>query len=183
MRKVFLLLAVASVAGAQGRIYPERKHFLVLGEALSTAAGGPLGGTTLLQAMRVSAVATIRGSHGIDVTATRLQTFLPPSGRANDYEYGNPEGDALVVSYAALGKSRARGFPNQLSIGAGVIRRNTSEPGRTRDTWVGRAGYDSDPFSRWSHADAGVSFHAFFMPANPGALLYVATLGLYFRIG
>jgi hypothetical protein len=182
-KALFFILVLAAGADAQGRVYPERKHFLVLGEALGTAGGGPLSGTTLLQAMRVSAVVTVREGHGIDITATRLQTFLPPGGQANDYEYGNPEGDALVLSYAALGKSRARGFPNQLSIGGGVIRRNTSEAGRTRDTWVARVGYDSDPFSRWSHADAGVAFHAFFMPANPGALLYVATLGLYFRIG
>src|ERR1044071_9328261 len=85
MRKAVLFLAlVAAGAQAQGRIYPEKKAFLVLGEALATGAGGPLGGTTLMQAMRVSAVTAIHGSHGIDVTATRLQTFLPPGGRAND---------------------------------------------------------------------------------------------------
>ena len=182
-KALFLVLALASVAGAQGRVYPDRKHFLVLGEAIGTAAGGPLGGTTLLQAMRVSAVVTVRDGHGIDITATRLQTFLPPGGQANDYEYGNPEGDALIISYANLSRSRARGFPSELSIGYGVIRRHTSEAGRTRDTWVARAGYDSDPFARWSRADAGVGFHAFFMPANPGSMMYVATLGLFFRIG
>ena len=187
LKAVAILSLCAGVAAAQEtlerRTYPDKKAFLVIGEALATAAGGPLGGTTLLQAMRVGGVVTIHGNHGIDITATRLQTFLPPSGRANDYEYGNPEGDALVLSYAALSSSRARGFPNELAIGGGVIRRNTSEAGRTRDTWVARLGYDSDPFSRWTHADAGVSFHAFFMPTNTSSLLYVATLGLYFRIG
>jgi hypothetical protein len=186
-KTVAVLSLCASIAGAQGSLsrpsYPDRNNFLVIGDALGTAAGGLLGGTTLLQAMRVSGVVRIRGDHAIDVTATRLQTFLPPSGSANDYEYGNPEGDALVLSYASLGRSRAHGFPAELSIGGGVIRRNTSEAGRTRDTWVGRLGYDSDPFSRWSHADAGVGFHAFFMPTNTRSLLYVATLGLYFRIG
>jgi hypothetical protein len=185
MRKAFLVLALAIAADvqAQGRIYPEKKAFLVFGEALATGAGGPLGGTTLMQAMRVSAVVAVRGTHGIDITATRLQTWLPPGGRANDLEYGNPEGDALVISYAGLSPTRARGIPAELSIGGGVIRRNTSEAGRTRDTWVARLGYDSDPFARWSHSDAGVGFHAFFMPANANNIVYVATLGLYFRIG
>src|SRR5688572_21532019 len=118
-----LILACATSARAQGRVYPDRKYFLVLGEAIGTAAGGPLGGTTLLQAMRVSAVVTVRDGHGIDITATRLQTFVPPGGQANDYEYGNPEGDALILSYASLSPSRARGIPSELSIGYGVIRR------------------------------------------------------------
>jgi hypothetical protein len=187
LKAVAVLSLCASAAAAQGSlsrpIYPEKHNFLVLGEALGTAAGGPLGGTTLLQAMRASIVIGIAGDHGIDITATRLQTFLPPSGHANDYEYGNPEGDALILSYAGLSRSRARGMPSELAIGGGVIRRNTSEAGRTRDTWVARLGYDTDPFSRWSHADAGIGFHAFFMPTNTRSLLYVATLGLYFRIG
>ena len=187
LKAVAVLSLCASVATAQGSlsrpVFPERKYFLVLGESIGTAAGGPLGGTTLLQAMRVSGVITLRGDHGIDISAARLQTFLPPSGQANDYEYGNPEGDALILSYAGLGRSRARGIPSELVIGGGVIRRNTAEAGRTRDTWVGRLGYDSDPFTRWTHADAGIGFHAFFMPTNTRSLLYVATLGLYFRIG
>jgi len=78
------------------------------------------------------------------------------------------------------GGTNGRRFP---AVGGGVIRRNTSEPGRTRDTWVARAGVDSDPFFRLSHADAGVGFHMFFMPTNTRSLIYVATLGLFFRIG
>src|SRR5690242_9615655 len=111
LKAVAVLSLCAGVAGAQGSlsrpVYPDRNNFLVLGEAVGTAAGGVLGGTTLLQAMRVSGVVRIRGDNAIDVTATRLQTFLPPGGSANDYEYGNPEGDALVLSYASLGRSRA----------------------------------------------------------------------------
>jgi hypothetical protein len=182
LKAVAVLSLVAGVAGAQGTVYPDRKHFIVLGEALATGSGGVFSGTTLLQAMRVSAVATIRGDQGIDFTATRLQTFLPPGGRVNDYEYANPEGDAFVVSWAQFNRSRARGFPNELALGGGFIRRHTSDPARTRDTWVARVGYD-DSLLRLSHADAGVSFHAFFMPANARNLVYVATLGLMFRIG
>jgi hypothetical protein len=183
MRLSLLLLTIAGIAGAQGRVYPERKHFIVLGEALATGTGGVLSGTTIMQAMRVSAVATIRGGQGIDFTATRLQTVFPPSGRVNDYEYANPEGDAYTLSWAQFSRSRARGFPSELALGGGFIRRNTSDPGRTRDTWVARVGYDTDAFFRTSHADAGVAFHAFFMPANANNLVYVATLGLMFRIG
>jgi len=187
LKAVAVLSLWAGVASAQGSlsrpVFPNKRAFVVLGDAVGTAAGGPLGGTTLLQAMRASVVVTIAGDNGIDITATRLQTFLPPSGTANDYEFGNPEGDALIISYAGLSRSRAGGIPSELSLGAGVIRRHTSEAGRTRDTWVGRLGYDSDPFSRWAHADAGVGFHAFFMPTNTRSLLFVATLGLYFRIG
>jgi len=183
-KKAFIVLFLATAtAAAQGRVYPEKKAFFVLGESLVSATGGPLGGTTLMQAMRASAVVTVHGNHALDLTATRLQTFLPPGGRVNDLEYSNPEGDALVLSLGILGRSRARGIPNELAIGGGVIRRNTSEAGRTRDTWVARLGYDSDPFARWTHADAGVGFHAFFMPANAKNLVYAATLGLYFRIG
>jgi hypothetical protein len=179
-----LLIAGAASGRAQGTVYPDRKHFIVIGEALATGTGGSVfGGTTIMHAMRVSAVATIRGNQGIDFTATRLQTVFPPSGRVNDLEFANPEGDAYVVSWAQFSRSRARGFPNELALGGGFIRRNTSEAGRTRDTWVARVGYDSDAFYRVSHADAGVSFHAFFMPANANNLVYVATLGLMFRIG
>lgn len=183
MRKAILLLLIASTAAAQGRVYPEKKAFLVVGEALGTGAGGVLGGTTLMQAMRVSAVVTIADGRGIDLTATRLQAILPSKRIGTDFEYANPEADVLVLSYAALGRSRARGIPNEMSIGMGVARRNTAEAGRTRDTWVARVGYDSDPFSRWGHADAGISFHAFLMPTNTNSLVYVATLGLFFRIG
>jgi hypothetical protein len=187
LKAVTVLSLCASVAAAQGSlsrpVFPEKRHFLVLGDAVGTAAGGPLGGTTLLQAMRASVVVSIARDHAIDLTAVRLQTFLPPAGQANDYEYGNPEGDALILSYAGLGRSRSRGIPNELVLGGGVIRRHTAEAGRTRDTWVARVGYDSDPFTRWVHADAGIGFHAYFMPTNTRSLLYVATLGLYFRIG
>ena len=183
IRLLILLLCLAATANAQGRVYPEKKAFFVLGESLATGTGGPLGSTTLLQAMRASVVVGLRGGRGIDLTATRLQTMVPSSGRGTDLEYANPEGDALVLSYASLGRTRARGMPNELSLGAGVIRRNTSEAGRTRDTWVARFGYDADPFTRWTHSDVGAGFHAFFMPSNTNSLVYVATLGLYFRIG
>ena len=187
LKAVAVLSLCASVATAQESlerpVYPAKNYFFVLGDAIGSAAGGPLGGTTLLQAMRASAVVTIRGDHGLDITATRLQSFYVPDAPANDLEYGNPQGDALIISYAGLGRTRARGIPNELALGGGVIRRKTSEAGRTRDTWVARLGYDTDPFARWSRADAGVGFHAFFMPTNTRSLLYVATLGLYFRIG
>ena len=181
-------LAIAFVIGtgtaqAQGRVYPERHNFLVLGEAIGTAAGGVLSGTTFLQAMRVSGVVTIRGSHAVDLTAARLQTIIPPGGRVNDLEYANPQGDALILSWAQLNRTRARGIPNELAIGGGVVRRKTSEAGRTRDTWVAKLGYDADPFSRWTHFDATVGFHAYFMPANANNLVYIATLGLVLRIG
>jgi hypothetical protein len=178
-----LLLALAGTAGAQGRIYPERKVFLAVGDAIATSTGGALGGTTLLQAMRASAVVGIHGDLGVDVTLSRLQTIVPPGGRANDLEFANPQGDALTLSFVQFGRTRARGIPSALTLGGGVIRRKTSEAGRTRDTWVARAGYDSDPFWRRSHSDAGVGFHMFLMPANANSMVYVATLGLFFRIG
>ena len=183
LKKAVALLFLATVAAAQGRVYPEKKAFIVLGEAIGTGAGGVLGGTTLMQAMRVSAVVSVADGRGIDLTATRLQAILPSNRIGTDLEYANPEADVLVLSYAMLGRSRARGIPNELSIGGGVARRNTAQAGRTRDTWVARLGYDSDPFARWGHADTGVSFHAFLMPTNTNSLVYVATLGLYFRIG
>jgi len=133
--------------------------------------------------MRASAVVGIRGDFGLDVSATRLQTIIPPGGRTNDLEFANPQGDALTLSFVQFGRSRARGIPSALAIGGGVIRRKTSEAGRTRDTWVARAGYDSDPFWRRAHSDAGVGFHMFLMPANANSMVYIATLGLFFRIG
>jgi hypothetical protein len=183
MRKTLLLLALASVAGAQGRVYPERRAFLVLGDAVGTAAGGFLTGTTFLQAMRVSGVVSVGDRHAVDFTAVRLQTFIPPGGRVNDLEYANPEGDALILSYAQLNRTRARGIPNELALGFGAIRRNTAEAGRTRDTWVARAGYDADPFARWSHFDSTIGLHVYFLPANGSNLVYIVTIGLAARIG
>jgi hypothetical protein len=185
MRFKFLALVLlgSSLAGAQGRVYPERRHYIVLGDAIGTAAGGFLSGTTILQAMRLSAVATLYGSHGVDVSAMRLQTLFPPGGRVNDLEFSNPKSDALILSYANLNRTRARGFPNQSSIGFGVARRQTSEPGRTRDTWIARVGYDADPFKRWSHLDTGVGINIFVMPATQKDVVYIAAIGLYIRTG
>jgi hypothetical protein len=178
-----LLLTLAGTAGAQGRIYPDRRVFLAVGDGIATSTAGALGGTTLLQAMRASAVVGIRGDFGIDVSATRLQTIFPPRGQTNDLEFANPQGDALTLSFVQFGHSRARGIPSALALGGGVIRRKTSEAGRTRDTWIARAGYDSDPFWRRAHSDAGLGFHMFLMPANSSTMVYLATLGLFFRIG
>ena len=185
MRKTLLvLLALAgSAANAQGRVFPERRAFLVLSDAIGTAAGGVLSGTSILQAMRVSGVVRLKDRHALDVTAARLQMIFPPGGRVNDLEFANPQGDALILSYAQLNRTRARGIPNELALGGGVIRRKTSEAGRTRDTWVAKVGYDADPFQRWTHFDATVGFHAYFMPANANNLVYTATLGLALRIG
>jgi hypothetical protein len=186
MRLAFaLLLALSTTAAAQGRVWPERRNYLVLGDAFGPTLGGdPLGGVTFLQSLRASAVVTIRGTHALDVTATRIQAVFPPSGDFNDLEHRNPEGDALMLSYAVLNRSRARGFPSQATFGGGVIRRNTSEAGRTRDTWIGRVGYDSSPLVRWSHADGTLGFQAYAMPGNRGNnLVALVTLGFYFRIG
>jgi hypothetical protein len=183
MRKtLFLLLLAFSAAGSQGRVYPDKHHFIVLSDAIATAAGGFLGGTTVLQAMRVSGVVTIHGAHGIDLSAVRLQTIFPPGGRVNDYEFSNPKGDALIVSYAQMNRTRSRGFPNQSTIGGGVIRQ-TSEPGRTRDTWVAKVGYDADAFWRSSHLDTGVGVQIYLMPANKNNLVYIASIGFVIRAG
>jgi len=150
---------------------------------VGTAAGGVLSGTTYMQVMRLSGVVTVRGEHGIDITAARMQTMIPPGGRLNDLEFSNPKGDAVIVSYANLSPTRARGIPAELTIGGGVARRRTSQPGRTRETWIGSLGYDGDPFVRWPHDDAGIGFHIYLMPASANNLVYTATLGLFFRIG
>ncbi|HET9426686.1 MAG TPA: hypothetical protein VFO55_15085 [Gemmatimonadaceae bacterium] len=181
-----LLCAFSTVAGAQdGRVWPAKRAFLVLGEGLATGGGGLLNnGTSIMHAMRVGAVARITGTHGVDFTAVRLQTIIPPSSRLNDTEYANPEGDALILSYASLNRTRAGGMPNELALGGGIIRRQTSEAGRTRDTWVVRIGYDADPFARWSeHFDSGIGFQAYLMESRGNSLVYVASLGLYLRIG
>jgi hypothetical protein len=180
-----LLIALSTAASAQGRVWPERRNYIVLGDGFGPTLGGdPLGGTTFLQSLRASAVVTIRGSNALDVTVTRLQTVFPPSGDFNDFERRNPQGDALMVSWAVLTRQRARGFPSQATFGGGVIRRHTAEAGRTRDTWVGRIGYDASPFARSPHADATFGFQAYAMPGNGGNnVVALATLGFYFRIG
>lgn len=182
-----LLVIPGSAAQAQeemrGRVYPGKKHFLVLGEALATGVGGALGGTTLMHAMRVSAVTTITGKHGLDLTAARFQAIFPSRDRFTDFEYSNPEGDALILSYAQLNPSRARGIPSAFLVGGGIVRRNTSDPDRTRDTWIVRAGYDAEPFTRWSHGDATIGFHAYVTSSHGNNLTYLATLGLALRIG
>lgn len=189
-RRTFIALAflglAAATAGAQdGRVWPTKRAFIVLGEALATGGGGQLNnGTTILHAMRVAGVARLTGTHGIDLTAVRLQTIFPSHARLNDLEYANPKGDGIILSYASLNGTRAGGIPNELVLGGGIIRRQTSEPGRTRDTWIARLGYDSDPFKRFtSHSDAGVGFHFYLMEGRGNSAAYVASLGLYLRIG
>lgn len=180
------LLCIASAAGAQdGRVWPRRQAFLVLSEAIATGAGGLLNnGTTIMHAMRVSGVTRVRGNHGIDLTGVRLQTILPPTSRFNDLEYANPEGDALILSYASLNRTRAGGIPNEFAFGGGIIRRNTAEAGRTRDTWVVRMGYDADPLARFNtHMDTGIGFQVYLMESRGNSVVYVASLGLFLRIG
>jgi hypothetical protein len=180
---VLLLVSFAGTATGQGSVWPAKKSFIVVSEALASASGGVLSGTTWGQVMRVSAVATVRGDKALDLMAMRFQTIFPPSGGANDFEYANPETDALILSFAGLTTSRARGIPSEVAIGGGVARRHTSQAGRTRDTWVGHAGFDAAPFSRWPHADATVGFHLYLLPTNTNSLVYIASLGLVFRIG
>lgn len=181
-----LLSLAAAPAGAQdGRSRPVKRAFVVLGDAIGAGGGGQLNtGTTITQVMRVGGAVRLVGSHGLDLTAVRFQTIFPPGGRLNDLEYANTKGDGIMLSYASLNRTRASGIPNELVFGGGIVRRQTSEPGRTRDTWIARAGYDSDPFSRFSsHADAGVGFHVFLMEGRGNTAVYVASLGLYLRIG
>lgn len=194
MRRRSIVLAVlcltgsfAAIAQAQGRVRPPKRAFLVLSEALATGGGGQLNnGTTIMHAMRVSAVARVVQHHGLDLTAVRLQTIFPSGARLTDLEYANPEGDALILSYAQLNTRRAGGIPSQFSFGGGVVRRQTSEAGRTRDTWIARIGYDADPpdAARFSeHMDATLGFNIYLMEARGNSAVYVAALGLSFRIG
>jgi hypothetical protein len=183
LQAVALVCLVAGAAAAQGRVWPAKKNFITISDGVGTAAGGVLSGTTFMQVMRLSGVVTVKGEHGIDLTAVRMQTMFPPGGRLNDLEFSNPKGDALILSYAAMSSTRARGIPAELTIGGGVAKRRTSDPARTRETWIGSLGYDSDPFARWPHNDAGVGFHIYLMPASANNLVYTATLGLFFRIG
>lgn len=176
---------LAGRAEAQGQVYPVRRTFGVLSEALATGQGGVLdNGTTFMHTMRGSLVTRLVGTHGLDLTAVRLQTIRRSQSRLTDLEHSNPEGDALILSYAALNRTRAGGIPNEFAIGGGVIRRNTSEPGRTRDTWVARLGYDADPFSRFTeHMDATVAFHIYLMQGQGKSAVYVAALGIALRGG
>jgi hypothetical protein len=135
--------------------------------------------------MRVGVVRRITRDVGLDLSAVRMQTIFPSSGgRLNDMEYANPEGDALFLSYAQLSNSRAGGIPEQLSLGLGVARRQTSEAGRTRDTWAARIGYGADPFKRFnSHVDTNIDFNVYLSGSRGNSVVYVGALGLSLRIG
>lgn len=181
----FLGLAAATAGAQDSRAWPARRAFIVLGDAIGAGGGGQLNtGTTITQVMRAGGAMRLTGTHGVDLTAVRIQTIFPPGGRLNDLEYANTKGDGILLSYASFNRTRAGGMPNELVLGGGVVRRQTSEPGRTRDTWIARVGYDSDPFSRFtSHTDAGVGFHFYLMEGRGNTAVYVASLGLYLRIG
>src|SRR3954468_11042111 len=140
LQAVAYITLFAGVGAAQGRVWPMKKNFITIADGIGSASGGVLTSTTFMQAMRLSGVVTVQGQNGIDFSAVRLQTILPPSGRLNDYEFSNPKGDALILSYANLSPTRARGIPSEMTLGGGVIRRQTSEAGRTRDTWIGSLG-------------------------------------------
>ena len=191
VRAVLALLgSLALSAEAQeprGRVWPTPRAFFVLSEALATGAGGVLNNsTTIMHVMRVSGVARITGIHGVDLSAARMQTIFPSRSRLNELERANPEGDALILSYAQMHRTRAGGFPSILSFGGGIARRQTSEAGRTRDTWIARIGYDTDPsdsFRFSNHMDATVSFNAYVMEASGNSVVYVAALGFSLRIG
>jgi hypothetical protein len=180
-----LCVTFASRANAQSRAYPTPRVFGVLGDALAFGQGGAAdNGNTFMQVMRASVVAQLIGTHGVDLTVARLQTIHPSGSRFTDLEFSNPEGDALILSYAGLNRGRAGGIPNEFSIGGGVIRRNTSDPDRTRDSWIGRVGYDSDALYRFdNHLDGVISFHVYFMDGRDKSVVYVVSLGAALRIG
>jgi hypothetical protein len=179
------LVTLAGTASAQDAVYPSRNTWLVLNEALATGAGGVLNSsTTVMHTMRVGVVRRITRGVGLDLSAVRMQTIFPSSGRLNDMEYANPEADAIFLSYAQLNNSRAGGIPEQVSLGLGVARRQTSEAGRTRDTWAARIGYAADPFKRFnSHVDTNIDFNVYLSGSRGNSVVYVGALGLSLRIG
>jgi hypothetical protein len=158
------------------------REMFTVANGIGTGGGGALdNGTTILQVMRASA-AILRGGHGAEVTALRLQPIFPPPRGFNDLEYANPEGDALVLSYVRASRNRS-GTPSVLALGGGVIRRETSEAGRTRDTWLARLAYDTDPFWTPAHFAAGVTFHGMLSSSRGNSMVAVTSLGVFFRWG
>lgn len=177
-----LVAGLDADAAAQQRQPARWREMVTLSNGIGTGGGGALNnGTTIMQVMRAS-VAIVRGGHGAEVTALRLQTIFPPPRGFNDLEFANPEGDALVLSYLRASRNRS-GTPSALAIGGGVIRRETAEAGRTRDTWLARVAYDTDPFWTPSHFAAGVNFQGMLSSSRDNSMVAVTSLGLFFRWG
>jgi hypothetical protein len=176
-----LLYDSAPMQAQLSRPAPRWRSVVTVSHGLATGNGGALdNGTTFMQVMRGS-MAILRGGRGIDVTAARLQAIIPQGG-FNDMEYANPEGDAVILSYASAGAGRSKP-PSLFALGGGVIRRQTAEAGRTRDTWVARLGYDPAPFWYTPRVAAGVSIQQFLSSSRGNAMVGVTAIGVYLRAG
>jgi hypothetical protein len=178
------MVAVTSTASAQD--YSTRRTpraSLVISDGLGVNAGGVASPGSLWQLFRVSGVVAIVGHHGVEVSAMRAQELLTADSRINDPS-GTVKGDGLFLSYARLSPQRGGGFPGVFSLGAGLVRRATSDPGTDRDTWGFQAGLESDLFTpavEWADFTAGARMLA--MPSNTDRRAFLVAITLGIRIG
>lgn len=176
------LVAIGDVHAQGTRAAPKWRELFTVSDGIGTGGGGALNnGTQFLQVMRASA-AVLRGRHGVEVTALRLQEIFGQPRGFTDREFANTEGDGATLSYLRAVRNRS-GTPSVLALGGGVIRRETSEAGRTRDTWLARVGYDTDPFWTPGPFAAGVNFQGMLSSSRGNSMVAVTTLGVFFRWG
>ncbi|MEO5567086.1 MAG: hypothetical protein ABIR92_01250 [Gemmatimonadaceae bacterium] len=193
MRSSFLVLSCLSTLAlvAEGQddlrrpIRREPRAYFVISDGLGIGSGGALGSSTgLAQMMRAGAAVRLAGSHGLDVSAVRVQMVVPANTRFTDPDFNDPSGDALILSYGTFGQRRGGGFPSVFTIGGGVMRRRIGDLSARRDFWAVRAGYDAESLiapTRWM--DVNASFHLLVTPGREQSKMYVAAFSLGIRIG
>lgn len=189
MRRAVVLAVLAlttafASAEAQSRGRRSPRLFATVSDGLGVGSGGTVtGGTGLAQMMRAGAVARVYGTHGLDLSAVRIQMVIPANSQFEDPEYNDPSGDALILSYAGMRTPRGGGFPSVFTIGGGVVRRKTSLA-TDKETWAARIGFDGESMLRPTEwLDANISAHLLVMPGRDRRQMYTAALSVGFRIG
>lgn len=182
-----LLVAVgAASADAQApRFVRSPRLYLTLSDAIGVTGGGNVKSVTgLSQMMRVSGVFGFNLSHGVELSAIRVQELSPVPKRTSDPLGNDPRADGLLLSYASLAQVRGGGFPTLMSFGGGVLRRPTLTPGEHRETWGAQVGFETilSPLPvNWSDLSAGGRL--LLMPGSDKTVIYMLAIGLGIRIG
>jgi hypothetical protein len=192
MRKTVLLLLAVCVgiatdaSGQSQRVRREPRVYLVLSDGIALSGGGQTIGNSngLSQYMRISGVLGMTDSHGLEVSAIRLQEIIPVNKSVDDPAATDPHADGLILSYASITRQRGGGFPAVLSFGGGVLRRPTNDPEVDRETWGLQVGIESDMYRpRVDWADLSAGLRLLMMPGNERRYLYNIAITVGIRIG
>jgi hypothetical protein len=182
------MVVTAATASGQDFSYhaPEvPRAWLVLSDGIGVNGGGLSNANGVIQLLRASATVRFNDFRGVELSALRIQPVTSSIRLANDPEVNDPRADGLVLSFASLNRDGpGGGFPASAIVGAGVMRRPTNDPTKTRLTSGYMAGVESNLRDLpTDHADLTGGLRLTLLPAGNRHFLYTVEVTAGIRIG